>query len=159
LAQAKLAAIAAAALARGAAKIQRGAPSVVMPQLVQGATAGGAHPKTLVLAYGDGTLAVGAPDGVGVPSLLKLDLSPRGGLAECERACALMSKAAGIRTDSTQVTAESPKHKRRHSLVHRFDVTAGHPARRGARPSRGRSPPIPGFTLLRPLPGSNDKQA
>jgi len=128
--QAKLAAIATASLARGAAEIQRGAPAVVMRQFVQGASAGGAYPKTLVLAYRDGTLAVGAPDGVGVPALLKFDLSPRGGLAECEHAYALMSKAAGIRAVSTQVIPESPRKKRRHLLVHRFDVTAGDPARR-----------------------------
>lgn len=129
-AQAKVAAITAVSLARGAAEIERGKPVVVMPQLVQGATAGGAYPKTLVLAYGDGTLAVGAPDGIGMPSLLKFDLSPRGGLAECEHAYSLMATAAGIRSVSTQVIAESPKKKRRHLLVHRFDVTADDPARR-----------------------------
>lgn len=126
----KLAAITASALARGAAEIQRGAPATVMPQLVQGATAGGAYPKTLVLAYGDGTLAVGAPDGVGVPSLLKFDLSPRGGLAECEHAYALMSQAAGIRSVATRIIAERPTHRRRHLLVQRFDVTAENPSRR-----------------------------
>lgn len=130
LTQPKLAAITAAALARGAAEVQRGAPADVLPQLVQGATAGGAYPKTLILAYADGTLAVGAPDGAGVPALLKFDLSPRGGLAECEHAYMLMAKAAGIRTVSTQVLAESPKKKRRHLLVHRFDIAAGDPARR-----------------------------
>jgi serine/threonine-protein kinase HipA len=126
----RLAAVTAASLARGAAEIQRGAPSIVMPQLVQGATAGGAYPKTLVLAYRDGTLAVGAPDGVGVPALLKFDLSPRGGLAECEHAYAVMSRAAGIRSVSTELIAEGPKSKRRHLLVHRFDVAAGNTGRR-----------------------------
>jgi serine/threonine-protein kinase HipA len=120
----KLAAITAASLARGAAEIQRGAPAVIMPQLVQGATAGGAYPKTLVLAYRDGTLAVGTPDGVGVPALLKFDLSPKGGLAECEHAYALMSRAAGIRSVSTALIAESSKSKRQHLLVYRFDVAA-----------------------------------
>jgi serine/threonine-protein kinase HipA len=126
----KLAAITAAALARGAAGIQRGAPGEIMPQLVQGATAGGAYPKTLVLAYRDGTLAVGAPDGIGVPSLLKFDLSRKGGLAECEHAYALMSRAAGIRSVSTALIAEGSKSNRRHLLVHRFDVVAAAPGRR-----------------------------
>jgi serine/threonine-protein kinase HipA len=124
----KLAAITAASLARGAAEIQRGTPAALLPQLVQGATAGGAYPKTLVLAYRDGTLAVGAPDGVGMPALLKLDLSARGGLAQCEHAYASMSRAAGIRSVSTALIAESSKSKRRHLLVHRFDVAAENPS-------------------------------
>ena len=126
----KAATISALALARGAAEVQHGAPSVVLPQLVRGATAGGAYPKTLVLIYGDGTLAVGQPDGTGVPSLLKFDLSARGGLAECEHAYALMSKAAGIRAVSTQLITESAKNDRRHLIVHRFDVTPDNPAHR-----------------------------
>src|SRR5271155_5129811 len=70
--------ISAAVLARGAAEIQRGEPTKVLEQLAKGGTAGGALPKSLVLAYADGTLRVGAPDGVGQPSLLKIDLSEDG---------------------------------------------------------------------------------
>ena len=127
---AKVAAITAAALARGATAIQRGAPGIVMPQLLAGASAGGAYPKTLVLAHDDGTIAIGSPDGMGMPALLKFDLSTRGGLAACEHAYALMSKAAGIRTVSTQTIVESPKKKRLHLLVQRFDVPAGDVTRR-----------------------------
>lgn len=126
----KLTAITAASLARGAAQIQRGAPSVVLPQLVRGGTAGGAYPKTLVLAYADGTLSVAEPDGVGVPALLKFDLSKTGGLAECEHAYAQMSKTAGIDAVATELIGEGAKTKRSHLLVHRFDVTAKDPARR-----------------------------
>lgn len=126
----KLTAITAASLARGAAQIQRGAPSVVLPQLVRGGTAGGAYPKTLVLAYADGTLSVAEPDGVGVPALLKFDLSKTGGLAECEHAYAQMSKAAGIDAVATELIGEGAKTKRSHLLVHRFDVAAKDPARR-----------------------------
>jgi len=126
----KLTTITAAALARGAAEIQRGTAKTVLPQLVQGATAGGAYPKTLLLVYRDGTLAVKPPDGVGVPSLLKFDLSQRGGLAECEHAYALMSKAAGIRCVETDLIAEDPENPRRHLLVRRFDVRQGDPSHR-----------------------------
>lgn len=126
----KLTAITAASLARGAAQIQRGQPSVVLPQLVRGGTAGGAYPKTLVLAYADGTLSVAEPDGVGVPALLKFDLSKTGGLAECEHAYARMSKAAGIDAVTTELIGEGAKTRRSHLLVHRFDVAAKDPARR-----------------------------
>lgn len=126
----KLTAVTAASLARGAAQIQRGAPSVVLPQLVRGGTAGGAYPKALVLAYGDGTLSVAEPDGIGVPALLKFDLSKTGGLAECEHAYARMSKAAGIDAVATELIGEGAKTKRSHLLVHRFDVAAKDPARR-----------------------------
>ena len=117
-----LAAISVAALARGAGEIQRGAPSAVLPQLVRGGTAGGAYPKALVLAYADGTLGVGQPDGVGEPCLLKFDLSDGGGAAACEHAYALMSAAAGIRTVSTCLIDEDKKGRRQHLLVRRFDV-------------------------------------
>ena len=126
----KLTAITAASLARGAAQIQRGQPSVVLPQLVRGGTAGGAYPKTLVLAYADGTLSVAEPDGVGVPALLKFDLSKTGGPAECEHAYARMSKAAGIDAVTTELIGAGAKTRRSHLLVHRFDVAAKDPARR-----------------------------
>ena len=126
---ARLAAVTASALARGAIQIQRGKPSKVLSQLVYGGTAGGAFPKALVLAYPDGTLSVGQPDGVGVPSLLKLDLSRLGGLAEREHAYALMSAAAGIRSVSTSlIQGQKTTH---HLLVRRFDIPdQRHPQRR-----------------------------
>jgi serine/threonine-protein kinase HipA len=114
--------ISAAALARGAAEIQRGEPSKVLEQLAKGGTAGGAFPKSLVLAYADGTLRVGAPDGVGQPSLLKIDLSEDGNKAAAEHAYALMAHAAGIRSVQTQLIKEKGTSKRRHLLVRRFDV-------------------------------------
>ena len=114
--------ISAAALARGAAEIERGEPSKVLEQLAKGGTAGGAYPKSLVLAYADGTLRVGAPDGVGQPSLLKIDLSEDGNKAAAEHAYALMAGAAGIRSVQTQLIKEKGSSKRRHLLVKRFDV-------------------------------------
>jgi len=114
--------ISAAALARGAAEIQRGEPSKVLEQLAKGGTAGGAFPKSLVLAYADGTLRVGPPDGVGQPSLLKIDLSEDGNKAAAEHAYALMAQAAGIRSVQTQLIKEKGASKRRHLLVKRFDV-------------------------------------
>jgi serine/threonine-protein kinase HipA len=109
--------ISAAALARGAAEIQRGEPSKVLEQLAKGGTAGGAFPKCLVLAYADGTLRVGAPDGVGQPSLLKIDLSEDGNKAAAEHAYALMARAAGIRSVQTQLIKEKGPSKRRPQMV------------------------------------------
>ncbi|EIP99305.1 HipA-like protein [Opitutaceae bacterium TAV1] len=114
--------ISAAALARGAAEIERGEPSEVLSQLAQGGTAGGAYPKALVLAYADGTLRVGQPDGVGEPCLLKFDLSPNGDNAPCEHAYALMARAAGIHVVDTRLIKENTSAGRRHLLVKRFDL-------------------------------------
>lgn len=123
----KIAAITAASLARGAAAIQRGTHSEVLPQLVRGGTAGGAFPKALVLAYPDNTIAVGEPDGAGVPSLLKFDLSELGGEAECEHAYSLMSAAAGINCTTTTLIADDSRPGRHHLLVKRFDVAPDQP--------------------------------
>lgn len=123
--------IGAAALARGASEIERGEPTEVLSQLAQGGTAGGAFPKAMVLAYADGTLRVGPPDGTGEPSLLKLDLSALGDNAPCEHAYALMARAAGIRAVDTRLVDEGPATHRRHLLVKRFDLPdPGRPERR-----------------------------
>lgn len=128
---ATLQAISAAALARGASEIERGEPTDVLSQLAQGGTAGGAFPKAMVLAYTDGTLRVGPPDGVGRPCLLKFDLSPAGDHAPCEHAYALMAHAAGLRAVETSLLAETPGTRRRHLLVKRFDLAdPAHPERR-----------------------------
>jgi serine/threonine-protein kinase HipA len=113
--------ISAAALARGAAEIQRGEPTKVLEQLAKGGTAGGAYPKTLVVAYPDGTLRVGPPDGMGNPCLLKFDLN-KGESAASEHAYALMAEAAGIRMVETWLLDEKGPSKRRHLLVKRFDI-------------------------------------
>lgn len=127
----KLEAISAAALARGAAEIERGEPSEVLPQLARGGTAGGMWPKALVLAYDDGTLCVGEPDGVGKPCLLKFDLSETGENARCENACARMARAAGIRMAETRLMEEEQGSARRHLLVVRFDIPPdGRPRKR-----------------------------
>ncbi len=118
----KLEVISAAALARGAAEIARGEPSEVLPQLARGGTAGGVCPKALVLAYDDGTLRVGEPDGVGQPCLLKFDPSETGENARSEHAYAQMARAAGIRMTESRLIAESPDSTRRHLLLARFDV-------------------------------------
>ena len=113
--------ISATALARGAAEIQRGEPTKVLEQLAKGGTAGGAYPKTLVVAYPDGTLCIGPPDGVGDACLLKFDLN-KGETAASEHAYALMARAAGIRMAETRLLDEKGPSKRRHLLVKRFDI-------------------------------------
>lgn len=123
--EAKLEAISAATLARGAAEIDRGEPSEILPQLARGGTAGGVWPKALVLAYPDGTLKVGAPDGEASASLLKFDISDHGESARCEFVYASLAKSAGIRVVETKLIEEAAKSKRRHLLVTRFDVPRG----------------------------------
>jgi serine/threonine-protein kinase HipA len=122
--------ISAAALARGASEIERGEPTEVLGQLAQGGTAGGAFPKAMVIAYADGTLRVGPPDGLGQPSILKFDLSPLGDSAPCEHAYARMARAAGIHVVETSLIAESPDANRRHLLVKRFDLPSDKPSER-----------------------------
>ncbi|MBX9578050.1 MAG: type II toxin-antitoxin system HipA family toxin [Chthoniobacterales bacterium] len=114
--------ISTALLARNAEKIERGEPSKVLPQLVEGGTAGGVYPKTLILGYADGTLRVGPPDGEGVPSILKFDLSNKGEHASCEHAYAMMAKAAGINVVTTNLIEEGGIQQRRHLLIKRFDI-------------------------------------
>ncbi|MFA7345986.1 MAG: type II toxin-antitoxin system HipA family toxin [Terrimicrobiaceae bacterium] len=126
----KLEAISAAALARGAAEIERGEPSEVLPQLARGGTAGGVWPKALVLAYDDGTLRVGEPDGTGMPCLLKFDPSETGENARCEHAYACMAQAAGIRMTESQLIEETPGLARRHLLLARFDVPSANQPRK-----------------------------
>jgi len=121
-AKGKLEAISAATLARGAAEIDRGEPSEILPQLARGGTAGGVWPKALVLAYADGTLKVGAPDGEAQPSLLKFDLSDRGESARCEFVYASLAKSAGIHVVETKLIEEASNSERRHLLVARFDM-------------------------------------
>ncbi len=126
----KLAQISTAALARGAKEIQRGVPSKVLPQLVRGGTAGGAYPKTVVVAYDDGTLSVDPPDGLGTPSILKFDLSPKGDQAPVELAYLEMARKAGINSVAARLIDEGGRTKRRHLLVGRFDVVRNDPRRR-----------------------------
>lgn len=114
--------ISAGALARGAAEIERGEPTEVLGQLARGGTAGGAFPKALVLAYPDDTLRVGAPDDMGVPSLLKFDLSPQADQAPAEHIYARMAHASGIRTVTTRLINGDSSSNRRHLLVERFDI-------------------------------------
>jgi serine/threonine-protein kinase HipA len=114
--------VSAKALARGAAAIERGRPSEVLPQIVRGGTAGGALPKSIVLAYPDGTLRVGEPDGEGTPSLLKFDATEDGVHARCEHVFARMARGCGIDAVRTDLIEESGDSPRRHLLVKRFDV-------------------------------------
>ena len=118
----KLEEVSAKALAKGAAEIERGNPSEVLPQLVRGGTAGGALPKSIVLSYADGSIRVGKPDGEGVPCLLKFDASENGIHARCEHVFAQMARDAGIEAVETTLMEESADSSRRHLLVKRFDI-------------------------------------
>ncbi len=117
----KLVRVSAAALSRGAAAVARGAASDVIQLLEKGGPAGGAMPKALVLAYPDGSLAVGAPDGEGVPALLKFDHTPTAAGA-CEHVYARMMREAGIRAVATSLVLG--ENGTRHFMAERFDVAA-----------------------------------
>lgn len=117
--------VSAASLARGAMDVARGKLSAFLPQLARGGSAGGAMPKALVLAYPDGTLSVGEPDGEGRPCLLKFDESRTAENARSEDAYVRMARAAGIRCFETEPIKEAAGSDRRHLLVTRFDVMEG----------------------------------
>lgn len=118
----KLELLNAAALARGAAAIERGDPSDILPLLARGGSAGGAQPKALVVAYDDGTFSVGEADSAGRPCIIKFDTSPRGGQAACEHAYSHLAQAAGIQSTHTELVYESAAKSRSHLLIRRFDV-------------------------------------
>lgn len=117
----RLEAINLAALAKGAAEIERGDPSDVLSQLAKGGSPGGRRPKALLLVYPDDTLSVGLPDGIGTPSLIKFDISKHNQDAPCEHAYTRMAEAAGIRTVKTKLIKEGSAGPR-HLLVERFDT-------------------------------------
>lgn len=115
-----------AALAKGAALIERDEPGEVLPILSRAAgTAGGALPKVVVQIYPDQTIAVHPPSAGSVAAIVKLDLSPSNTQSPCEHAYLQMAKLAKINAvdswllDEPKGGGQAPV---RHLAVRRFDI-------------------------------------
>jgi len=108
-------------LAGEAAEILRGQPGEIAAIAAAGGSAGGAHPKALVVAHPDGTLSLArTPRAIGDhPSLLKLGLPEQPSL-RVEYAYLLMALAAGIELTPFELIGEG---ERPHLLIRRFDWT------------------------------------
>lgn len=111
--------ISAERLAQEARDILRGHPAEIAAIAAAGGSAGGAHPKALVVAHADGTLSLArSPQARDEhPSLLKLGLPEQPSL-RVEQAYLLMAQAAGIELPRFQLIGEG---ERPHLLIRRFD--------------------------------------
>jgi len=113
--------ISAGRLAQEASEIVRGQPGEIAAIAAAGGSAGGAHPKALVIAHADGALSLArTPHATGDhPSLLKLGLPEQPSL-RVEYAYLLMARAAGIELMPFELIGEG---ERPHLLIRRFDWT------------------------------------
>jgi serine/threonine-protein kinase HipA len=111
--------ISAERLAREAQDIIRGQPVEIAAIAAAGGSAGGAHPKALVVAHTDGSLSLTRNPRAAdeYPSLLKLGLPEQPSL-RVEFAYLLMARAAGIELTPFQLIGEGEKP---HLLIRRFD--------------------------------------
>ncbi len=110
-------------LAREARDILRGQPGEIAAIAAAGGSAGGAHPKALVIEHDDGSLSLARSPGSGTefPALLKLGLPEQLSL-RIEYACLSMARAAGIELTPFRLVGEG---ERPHLLVRRFDWRSG----------------------------------
>lgn len=110
-------------LAKEAEEIIRGQPGEVAAIAAAGGSAGGAHPKALVVEHQDGTLSLTRKPSASKdhPSLLKLGLPEQPSL-RVEYAYLLMARAAGIDLTEFKLIGDGEKP---HLLIRRFDWTAG----------------------------------
>jgi len=113
--------ISAERLAQEAGDLLRGQPEEISAIAAAGGSAGGAHPKALVISHKDGTLSLsrhasGAGDR---PSILKLGVKGQPSLRS-EYAYLLMAQAAGLGTDPFSLIGQG---ERPHLLLDRFDRT------------------------------------
>lgn len=111
--------ISAERLAKEAGEILRGHPDEISAIAAAGGSAGGAHPKALVIAHIDGTLSLSRkPSGVGDrPAILKLGVKGQPSLRS-EYAYLLMARAAGLDTAPFRLIGQGV---RPHLLIERFD--------------------------------------
>lgn len=110
-------------LSREAEDILRGRPDEIAAMAAAGGSAGGAHPKALVVEHADGTLSlsritVQAGD---QPSLLKLGLAGQPSV-RVEHAYLEMARAAGIQVTPFRLIGGAPNV---HLLLRRFDRAEG----------------------------------
>lgn len=106
-------------LAQEARDILRGQPAEIAAIAAAGGSAGGAHPKALVVAHADGALSLVRKPGTAEdhPSLLKLGLPEQPSL-RVEYAYLLMARAAGIELTPFQLIGDG---ERPHLLIRRLD--------------------------------------
>lgn len=111
-------------LAHEAREILRGQPGEIAAIAIAGGSAGGAHPKALVVEHADGSLSlIRTPSAAtDVPSLLKLGLPEQPASLRVEYAYLLMAQAAGIDLPPFKLIGEG---ERPHLLIRRFDWTDG----------------------------------
>ena len=110
-------------LAAEAQEILRGQPGEIAAIAAAGGSAGGAHPKALVIEHPDGTLSLTRQPSAAEdhPSLLKLGLPEHVSL-RVEYAYLLMAKAAGIDLPPYRLIGDGD---RPHLLIRRFDWANG----------------------------------
>jgi serine/threonine-protein kinase HipA len=106
-------------LAQEAKDILRGQPAEIAAIAAAGGSAGGAHPKALVIAHADGTLSLARTPTAADdhPALLKLGLPEHPSL-RVEYAYLLMAQEAGIKLLPFQLIGGG---ERPHLLIRRFD--------------------------------------
>lgn len=111
-------------LAHEAREILRGQPGEIAAIALAGGSAGGAHPKALVVEHADGSFSLSRTPSAAtdVPSLLKLGLPEQTVSLRVEYAYLLMARAAGIDLPPFRLIGEG---ERPHLLIRRFDWTAG----------------------------------
>jgi serine/threonine-protein kinase HipA len=111
-------------LAHEARDLLRGQADEIATMAVAGGSAGGAHPKALVIEHADGTLSLRrTPEAIGEkPALLKLDLSEAQPSCRVEFAYHLMARAAGIEMPASRLVKSG---RVAHVLIHRFDWREG----------------------------------
>lgn len=111
-------------LAHEAQEILRGQPGEIAAIAIAGGSAGGAHPKALVVEHADGSLSLTRTPSVAndVPSLLKLGLPEQAVSLRVEYAYLLMARAAGIDLPPFRLIGEG---ERPHLLIRRFDWVDG----------------------------------
>lgn len=111
-------------LTREAGEILRGRTEEIAAMAQAGGTAGGAHPKALVVGHADGTLSLKRSPQVAdeFPALLKLGLPEVQALCRVEYAYGLMARAAGIRVPESRLIENGGGG---HLLIHRFDWRDG----------------------------------
>lgn len=115
--------ISAERLAQEAEDILRGRPEEIAAIAAAGGSAGGAHPKALVVEHADGTLSLSrVPEEAGDrPSLLKLGL-PEQPSVRLEHAYLEMAREAGITVTPFRLVEGAA---RAHLLIGRFDWQEG----------------------------------
>jgi serine/threonine-protein kinase HipA len=110
-------------LAAEAREILRGQPGEIAAIAQAGGTAGGAHPKALVVEHPDGSLSLTRrPAADDRPSLLKLGLREQPTSLRVEYAYHMMAIAAGIEMTAAQLLGGGDHP---HLLLRRFDFAAG----------------------------------